>query len=117
MDLLKVNPNELLNRYLALNDVRQNYTPEQVKSINPDFILDMFDEDDKPVVEFDWDYAFFMAETAQVQYLMSQLWTKYPSVSREEQLKEVESKLEEAKKMDEVVKKVSGLLDKNGKPF
>ncbi len=68
MDILSIHPKDLVNRYIAIYQIKQHYTPEQIKAINPDFTVDMFDENDKPVVELDLEYFFFVAENAVLKY-------------------------------------------------
>lgn len=114
MNPFKTPPHDLVNRYLAIADMRLYYTPENIKSINPDFTLDMIDDKDQPVVEIDYEYCFFGAETAQVQHLIQTLHTKIGNKKRDEMMEEMAKKLELVKKQDEIYKKILGA---DGKPL
>lgn len=77
IDLLKQHPSDLVNRYIVGYTIRTAYTPLQVLEFNPNFIQDIIEEDDSAGIIIDWEYYFFIASTAEVQFLIKNLHEKY----------------------------------------
>lgn len=76
IDLNLEPPYEVVNRMIAGRELLTDYDVHDVMAFNADFVIDMFDENDQPILVIDWEFFFFYAKMQEVKHLMNQLYNK-----------------------------------------